>query len=111
MSVPFELSVQETAQRISGGGKLHLIDVREPYEFATARMEGAELIPMRSVPGELQHIEGLAEQAPVVVICHHGVRSLQVVNWLRQQGVERCQSMSGGMDAWSMYIDPTVPRY
>jgi len=50
-------------------------------------------------------------QPPLIVFCHHGVRSLSVVDWLRRQGVENCQSMAGGIDAWSTMIDASVPRY
>lgn len=107
----FEIAAGEVKRRLDAGEKLHLIDVREPNEFAMARIEGSELIPMRQVPGELQSLEAKADEAPLIVFCHHGVRSLNVVNWLRQQGVEACQSMAGGIDAWSVGIDPSVPRY
>jgi rhodanese-related sulfurtransferase len=107
----FEIAPAEVKRRQDAGEKLHLIDVREPNEFALARIEGAELIPMRQVPGELQRLETRADEAPLIVFCHHGVRSLNVVNWLRGQGLDACQSMAGGIDAWSIAIDPTVPRY
>ena len=96
---------------MDSGDKIALIDVREPVEFQQARIEGAALIPMRTVPAELQRVEGLADEGTVVVFCHHGVRSLQVVNWLREQGVAECQSMAGGIDRWSREVDATVPRY
>jgi rhodanese-related sulfurtransferase len=107
----FEIAPSEVKRRLDAGEKLHLIDVREPNEFAMARIDGSELIPMRQVPGELQALEGRADEAPLIVFCHHGVRSLNVVNWLQNQGVEACQSMAGGIDAWSLGIDPSVPRY
>jgi len=107
----FEIAPAEVKRRLDAGEKLHLIDVREPNEFALARIEGSELIPMRQVPGELQRLEGRADEAPLIVFCHHGVRSLNVVNWLRGQGLEACQSMAGGIDAWSLVVDPSVPRY
>ena len=107
----FEIAPAEVKRRLDAGEKLHLIDVREPNEFALARIEGSELIPMRQVPGELQTLESRADEAPLIVFCHHGVRSLNVVNWLRQQGLEACQSMAGGIDAWSLMIDLSVPRY
>jgi len=88
-----------------------LIDVREPEEFAITRIEGATLIPMRSVPANLQQLEAKAGEATLIVFCHHGVRSLNVVNWLREQGVAGCQSMAGGIDAWSATVDASVPRY
>jgi rhodanese-related sulfurtransferase len=106
-----EISVRDVKQYLDEGKKLHLIDVREPNEFAICKIEGAALVPMRSVPGELQDLEAKADEAPLIVFCHHGVRSLNVVQWLRQQGVENCASMSGGIDAWSASIDPSVPRY
>ena len=107
----FEIAPAEVKRRLDAGEKFHLIDVREPNEFALARIEGSELIPMRQVPGELQRLEARADEAPLIVFCHHGVRSLNVVNWLRNQGLEACQSMAGGIDAWSLSIDPSVPRY
>ncbi len=106
-----EITPAELKQRIDAGEKLALIDVREPTEFQQARMEGAELIPMRTVPAHLQKIEGYSDEGDVVVICHHGVRSLQVADWLRQNGVPNAQSMTGGIDRWSIEIDPGVPRY
>jgi len=108
---PLEITPQELKRRIDSGEKLTLIDVREPFEHAISRIEGAELIPMRQVPGELQSLDARASGAALMVFCHHGVRSLNVVQWLRQQGVEACQSMAGGIDAWSQTVDPAVPRY
>jgi rhodanese-related sulfurtransferase len=108
---PLEADPLEVKRRLDSGEKLHLIDVREPHEFAQARIEGALLIPMRAVPGELQDLEARADEGMLMVYCHHGVRSLNVVNWLREQGVQACQSMAGGIDAWSLRVDPSVPRY
>ena len=88
-----------------------LIDVREPEEFAITRIQGAALIPMRSVPANLQQLEAKAGEAILIVFCHHGVRSLNVVHWLREQGVSACQSMAGGIDLWSVMVDTSVPRY
>jgi rhodanese-related sulfurtransferase len=111
MARALEVTPQEVKQRLDAGEKLHLIDVREPSEHAIARIEGAELIPMRQVPGELQTLEARSDNGALIVYCHHGVRSLNVVNWLREQGIEACQSMSGGIDAWSLQIDSSVARY
>ena len=111
MSVPFEVKVQNVKARIDAGEKLLLIDVREPFEHQLASIGGAELIPMNTVPQRLQEIEGKADEGVLGVFCHHGVRSLNVVNWLRGQGVEACQSMSGGIEAWSLAIDAAVRRY
>jgi len=111
MPLPMEVSPQEVKSRLDAGEKLALIDVREPNEFAITRIAGGELIPMRNVPGEIQRLEALADESTLIVFCHHGVRSLNVVNWLRQQGLESCQSMAGGIEAWSMLVDSSVPRY
>ena len=106
-----ETSTREVKARLDAGEKLRLIDVREPFEFELARINDAVLIPMRTVPGELQKLDAIADDETLIVYCHHGVRSLSVVNWLREQGVEDCQSMSGGIDQWSWEIDNAVPRY
>jgi rhodanese-related sulfurtransferase len=106
-----EVPPREVQQRLEAGEKLFLIDVREPYEHQTANIEGAELIPMRTVPMNLAALETRSGEGTLIVFCHHGVRSLRVVHWLREQGVEVCQSMSGGIDLWSAEIDPGVPRY
>jgi rhodanese-related sulfurtransferase len=108
---PLETTPQEVQRRLRCGEKLALIDVREPSEFQIARIAGAELIPMRTVPAELSRLDAQAKEAPLIVICHHGVRSLHVVHWLREQGVSACQSLAGGIDRWSLEIDPAVPRY
>ena len=109
--LPIEASPQEVKHRMDSGEKLFLIDVREPHEFVLARVAGAELIPMRTVPAELSRLDAMAEEGSLIVYCHHGVRSLNVVNWLREQGVTDCQSMAGGIDRWSREVDPAVPRY
>jgi rhodanese-related sulfurtransferase len=111
MSTPFEITPAEVQRRLAAHEKLTLIDVREPAEFQTARIPGAELIPMRTIPAALQRLEAAADTTALVIFCHHGVRSLNVVNWLREQGVAGCQSMAGGIDRWSLEIDPAVPRY
>jgi rhodanese-related sulfurtransferase len=111
LPLPLEITPQEIHRRLQAGEKLALVDVREPAEFQLARIAGAELIPMRTVPAELSRLDAQADETPLVVFCHHGVRSLNVVNWLRGQGVEGCQSMAGGIDRWSLEIDPAIPRY
>lgn len=88
-----------------------LLDCREDYEHATARIDPSELIPMNTIPANINRIEALAEDRQLVVYCHHGVRSLNTVVWLRRQGIENAVSLSGGIDRWSMEIDPNVPRY
>ena len=110
MSESLEVQPQE-ASLSAKANEAVLIDVREPEEFATARIDGARLIPMGTVASELQTLESLSQEADLLVFCHHGVRSLQVVSWLRGQGIENCYSIAGGIDRWSQEIDPSVPRY
>jgi rhodanese-related sulfurtransferase len=107
----FEVTPQAAKEQLSGSKKATLIDVREPVEFALARIEGAELIPMGSIPAELQKLEGLSDSGDLLILCHHGVRSLQVALWLRARGIENCYSVAGGIDRWSCEVDPAIPRY
>jgi len=109
MQVPFEITATALKRRIDSGEKFCLVDVREPEEHQLCHIEGATLIPVRDVPQQFEHLEQAAD--PLVVFCHHGVRSLRVVEWLRGQGLEECQSLAGGIDAWSVQVDPSVPRY
>ena len=109
MSQQFEITPLEVKRRLDAGEKLRLVDVRETAEFQQAHIEGSELIPMRTVPQSLESLE--QEEAPLILFCHHGGRSMQVVTWLRKQDVENCSSMAGGIDRWSLEIDPAVPRY
>jgi rhodanese-related sulfurtransferase len=104
-----EIDPGDVKARLDAGEKIRLLDVREPFEHQQARIDGAELIPMRSVPASLESLR--AGPHPLVVFCHHGIRSLQVVEWLRRQGLENCVSMAGGIDRWSREVDPAVPRY
>jgi rhodanese-related sulfurtransferase len=109
--LPLEIAPREVRQRMDAGEPIRLIDVREPAEYALTRIEGAELIPMGLVPSRLQHLDAAVDEATLIVFCHHGVRSLNVTHWLREQGVAACQSMAGGIDRWSEEVDPAVPRY
>jgi rhodanese-related sulfurtransferase len=86
-----------------------LLDVREPWEFETAAIAGAANIPMGEITARA-HNE-LDPDQPIVVMCHHGARSLSVTMWLREQGFEQAQSLAGGIDRWSRSIDPEVPQY
>ena len=85
-----------------------LLDVREPWEFERARIDGAQLVPMREVPGRLGEIE---QGKPVVAICHHGGRSMQVALYLEKAGYNNVHNLVGGVDAWSRTVDPAVPLY
>ena len=94
---------------LAGVNQPCLLDVREPWETSTVEFPGATSIPMGDVPGRIH--QEMDPDGHIVVICHHGVRSLSVANWLRNQGFEQAQSLRGGIDGWSREVDPTVPRY
>jgi rhodanese-related sulfurtransferase len=108
VSDDLEIAPAETKLRLDRGERLLLVDVREPWEFEICRIEGAKLIPMASIPANLQALDTGDE---VICYCHHGVRSLDVAVWLQGQGVERAKSLAGGIERWSLEIDPRVPRY
>lgn len=110
MAENWEISARQAKERLEESRAV-LIDVREPSEFALARIEGAELVPMGWVGARMQHLEALSDERELLIVCHHGVRSLQVVAWLREGGIENCFSIAGGIDHWSEEIDPAVPRY
>jgi rhodanese-related sulfurtransferase len=103
-----EITPSEVKQRLDRGDGVLLVDVREPWEFEICRIAGAKLIPMGTIPANLQALDSDNE---VICYCHHGMRSLDVAVWLRGQGVERAKSLAGGIDRWSAEIDPSVPRY
>lgn len=109
MPLPVEINVAAVKQMLDAGEKFTLLDVREPHEIATAAIAGSVRIPMRQVPSRLAELGDQAGR--IVVHCHHGGRSLRVTQLLRQQGYEQAQNMSGGIDAWSLEVDPAVPRY
>jgi rhodanese-related sulfurtransferase len=108
---PLELTPQEVDRRLKSGEVIAIIDVREPEEYNLARLESGQLMPMGTIPQELQKLESLADDQPLAIICHHGVRSLNVAVWLRGRGIENCFSVAGGIDRWSREVDPSVPRY
>ena len=110
MSEAYEIEPAEAEKQLSSKLAV-LLDVREPEEFAVARLENSVLMPMESIPPQVQRVEQMADENTLLVLCHHGVRSLQVVAWLRGQGIENCYSVTGGIDRWSRELDPAVPRY
>jgi rhodanese-related sulfurtransferase len=103
-----EITPSELKQTLDRGEKVLLIDVREPWEYNLCNIGGSKLIPMGSIPANLQALDS---EEPVVCYCHHGMRSLDVTVWLRTQGVENVRSLAGGIDRWSLEVDTKVPRY
>jgi len=92
------------------GESIALVDCREPKEYDVAKIAGAVLMPMGQWPPSESAIQAL-DGKRVVVHCHHGGRSLRVANWFRQNGHPEATSMAGGIDQWSLEIDPQIPRY
>ena len=105
----YEITVDEVKGMLDAERPFTLLDVREPWEFETAKIGGAKLMPMGEVPSRAN--QELDPEEHIVVVCHHGVRSMNVTAWLRQQGFEKAQSMRGGIDAWSRRVDAKVPVY
>jgi rhodanese-related sulfurtransferase len=104
-----EITVAQLQSHLASPNPPLLLDVREPWEYETTHIEGAKLIPMNEIPARA--FQELNEEDPILVLCHHGARSLSVAAWLRNQGFDKAQSVSGGIDAWSRQIDPAIPRY
>jgi rhodanese-related sulfurtransferase len=101
-------SVQEVAERLKDGKPPKLLDIREPAEYDIVHLPNA-ILATQEVVNELLESGDRGEE--IVCICHHGVRSLNAANFLRQQGFTQVRSMKGGLDAWSLQIDPKLPRY
>ncbi len=103
-----EITPADVKARLEQGEKLALIDVREPWEYALCRIEGAKHVPLGTLAASLETLPDVDE---VICYCHHGMRSLDAAAWLRFQGIERAKSLAGGIERWSIEIDPQVPRY
>jgi rhodanese-related sulfurtransferase len=104
-----ELTVDQAKALLTTPNPPTLLDVREPWEYDHSHIENSLLIPMAEIPARA--FNELDEDSPILVLCHHGARSLSVAVWLRNQGFHQAQSISGGIDAWSRQIDPAIPRY
>jgi len=104
----YEITATDAASLLTEG-KARLIDVREPWEYQTASIEGSVLMPMGEIPSRAH--QELDPDDRLLILCHHGARSLSVTSWLRQQGFESTQSIAGGIEAWSTSVDSKIPRY
>lgn len=85
-----------------------LLDVREPWEFQTCHIEGSVPIPMNSIPARLQELD---EETPIVCICHHGARSMSVAAFLERNGFPQVINLTGGVHAWALQVDSSMPTY
>jgi len=108
--LPIEIDVSSVKSLLDSGAEFLFIDCRETSEHETCRIAVAQLIPMNETPNRLEELEK-HRQSRIVVHCHHGGRSFQVVQYLRSQGFDLAQNMTGGIDFWSQHIDPEIPRY
>jgi rhodanese-related sulfurtransferase len=106
--MPSEISVKDLSERLAQPSAPVVLDVREPDETAIARFPGALEIPMRDIPSRLGELDRDAE---IFVLCHHGMRSAHVADFLEEQGFKKIGNVAGGIDAWSMDVDSSVPRY
>ena len=104
-----QISVRDLDERLKSGDAIRLIDCRETWENEHACLANSILIPMNDTPAHLDKLRAMEGQ--LIVYCHHGVRSLHVVQWLRSQGLTDVLSLAGGIDAWSLEVDPDLPRY
>lgn len=110
-SIP-QISVEELALRMAQDANLQLIDVREPQEVAIAHLTGFAVFPLSEYEQWSQDITSqLNPDAETLVICHHGIRSAQMCQWLQAQGFRDVKNISGGIDAYSLLVDPKIPRY
>ena len=85
-----------------------VLDVREPWEVALASLPGTLSIPMGSIVASFKQLD---PDRPTICLCHHGARSMQVAMFLEKQGFKRVHNLTGGIDAWSRTVDPSVPTY
>jgi len=108
--LPLEVTCAEVRTRLDSPGELLLVDCREQDEFDLVAIEDAQLLPLSELTEKYQVIDAHRDR-PIVVYCHHGMRSLRATNWLRSQGFAQVQSMSGGIDQWAVDVDPTLARY
>ncbi|HYU33732.1 MAG TPA: molybdopterin-synthase adenylyltransferase MoeB [Thermoanaerobaculia bacterium] len=103
-----EMTVSDLKERLERGETLTVLDVRTEQEYEIARIPGAQLIPLHELQDRLGELD---PAATIVAHCHHGGRSAQAVGFLRQMGFDRAVNLAGGIDAWSLVVDPRVPRY
>ena len=108
--MPIEIDVATVSGMLESGDEFLLLDVREQAEYETAKIDGSQLIPMSELQARVQELD-THKNRRIVVHCHHGGRSMQVVQFLRGQGFDQAQNMAGGIDQWSLDIDQSIARY
>lgn len=108
--LPIEISVAELDAMRQANENFILLDVREPVEYETAKIDGSRLLPMSELQARISELLPHRDDH-IVVQCHHGGRSMEVVQALLQAGFSRVQNLAGGIDQWSVQVDSAVPRY
>ena len=105
-----EITARQLAMRLENGEGFYLLDVRQPEEHALAAIAGSKLIPLNQLLARSDEVTP-PDNVPIVVYCHHGVRSMHGAEALLRLGHREVYSLAGGIDAWSVEVDPAVPRY
>ena len=108
MSEDFLVSAKELKRLLDSGARIHLIDVREPFEFENCHLEGSKLMPIGQIQNRVNEFKPDEEY---VFYCHVGERSWQVVDYLRRLGFNKVRNLEGGIDQWALDVDPSIPRY
>jgi len=109
-SIPIEMECEEARDMLKEAedNEVMILDVREPQEYEFCKLEGSVLLPMSQMK---ERQDEVPKDKKVLIYCHHGVRSMQVVRYLRSRGWKQVINLEGGIDEWSQQIDPKVPRY
>ena len=108
--VPLEIDCPSVKAKLDAGDQFLFVDCREASEYESVKIEGTTLLPMSEMAKRVGELEEHRD-SEIIIHCHHGGRSLQVANWLRQQGFSTAQSMAGGIDVWAVEIEPGMLRY
>jgi len=108
--MPKQMRPEVLAQLLIADKPVYLLDVREPWEYAHCHLANSVLIPLGELAARIDEVEPPAD-AKIVVYCHHGIRSLSGAAILEMRGFPEAFSLAGGIEAWSVLIDPNVPRY
>ena len=102
--------IKQALDKVARGESVYLLDVRQAWEHQTAHLPGAVLVPLNELQARVDEVKP-PEGAQVVTYCHHGVRSMNAAIFLEQRGFREVASLTGGIEAWSLQVDPKVPRY
>ena len=108
--LPIEIDVAKLNEMLQNEDDFVLLDVREQSECETAKIEGSIFFPMSEFGDRVKELDAYREKL-MVIHCHHGGRSMRVLQALKNLGFTKLQNLAGGIDQWSVQIDPSVPRY